>query len=341
MDCKSLATSVPVILLLILVNNGPGSAAESPDNIQHRVIRLLSDYHTPNSSGAIGRNKAGWIHARFQSGMHHLVRHAVLRNSNQSLVLFIQSLERSLDTQGSDGHLALIIPEKLVHFNPPHEIDLISGTAFFLSSAGSGLIYARRGNDIIPAYLQERLEVSTRALMTSARWLLERSDYLFSADSASPNRLLISALAFRCMAELGGDHDDYMSLSYQFRDQALSLQSTEGYFVEAGGFDSSYNAVALSAALRLVICGDDDPNLLTSIERALTWQLNRIDSEGNVDLSGNTRVRASGGETFMGNPKGLDLVNLIECLSLAHDMFPGSGFIETADLILTAYNAYP
>ena len=100
-----------------------------------------------------------------------------------------------------------------------------------------------------------------------------------------------------------------------FLDLALvQTDAAEGYFIEKGGYDSSYNGVALKLAIELLSIMDyESVALEAAVLRAARWQVGRILESGEVSTEGNTRVYP-GGEDFLGMEKQLDVVKTVKAL---------------------------
>ncbi len=89
-------------------------------------------------------------------------------------------------------------------------------------------------------------------------------------------------------------------------------RSSDGVFLEKGGWDSSYQAVA-ALKLQIWTLYFPDKKLEAAIDRAVRWELSRIGPEGEINVTGNTRT-GLGQEQWMGHPKGVDLSEITLCL---------------------------
>ena len=96
--------------------------------------------------------------------------------------------------------------------------------------------------------------------------------------------------------------------SEEYIREGLSLQLPDGANPEKGGYDSNYQAVGLSYALRCyrLVAG---PQLQTQmkpyLDKGVRWLASRVDEAGDIASEGNTR---SGGEEKNrdGTPKGVN-----------------------------------
>ena len=131
-------------------------------------------------------------------------------------------------------------------------------------------------------------------------------------DAEAPNRLLFDALAFGLSGILADD-DELKRLGREYVDLAMNCyRDSDGVFLEKGGHDSSYQAVA---ALKLQVWTTHfaDKKLDSAVDRAIAWELARIGPDGRVDTAGNTRT-GRGQEQWMGHEKDVNLSEIALCL---------------------------
>ncbi|MBX9655607.1 hypothetical protein K2Y11_18480 [bacterium] len=102
------------------------------------------------------------------------------------------------------------------------------------------------------------------------------------------NRLLIAAKAFGLCGIVLGD-EKMKESSRKLVKAALERRDKEGVFVERGGRDSSYNAVALLMAQQLTLYLPNE-ELEAAMKLAMDWQLTRIKPTGEIIVEGNTRT---------------------------------------------------
>ena len=106
------------------------------------------------------------------------------------------------------------------------------------------------------------------------------------------HRRFLVAAALGQAALLCGD-DALMLAANEYLRDGIQRQRNDGVFLEKGGHDSSYHAVALIYAQRCAEVFVRDPlakELQGSIKKGMSWLLSRIDSAGNVSVKGNTRT---------------------------------------------------
>ncbi len=302
------------------------------------ITQVLAQHYRSNGKGAMGRNQPGYFHVRFQMGLHHLAHHAIAAQSAIALTQFVSALKYAFDHQTRDGNFELIIPPELSEQGQPSSPDLASGVAFFMSSAGSGLlaiqtsVWADKTIDLKP--LLERLSVIEKRLAPTLQYLFEQRHLLEAADQRAPNRLLINATALMTLGQLLRDVEA-CNEARRLIAIATNQIHADGYFIEGGGYDSSYNGVATATLLRLAIM-ENSAQLQGIALRALDWQLTRISDHGEILTDGNTRVHANG-EAFLGRPKDVDVAHTLEALALASVDRADRRYINIAEQVYRYY----
>ncbi len=276
------------------------------DSLPDAVIEGL--VKEPDVNGALGRNRAGYFHVRFQMDIGFLASYAVKFNSDDALEDFLRAVEYSFNRQKAAGDFELVIPAGLQSLGPPSEADLASGTSFFLSALGSSLAllhqsawFTSRPTDNIKI----RLNDLTPKFQQAVAYLKTQTDVLKKYDDKAPNRLLFDALAFYGMGTYLNDAE-VKQIGMDFMELALSKQDKAGFFTEGGGFDSSYNGVSIRLGVSLLGILSPREAIYPAMQKALScgvqWQASRVLSSGEISLEGNTRVYP-GGEEFLGDEK--------------------------------------
>jgi len=174
------------------------SRAELIDEFDESILQGIASIDVPNSEGAMGRNKNGYFHVRFQTGLSAQADYAVHSESTQALEYAVKAIEYAFEYQLEDGNFDLIVPESLAG-QTPGEADIASGVSFFLSSLGLALNNFEESSwynsSALSAY-KNRVETLRPKIESAATWLLTQKDVLGVADQNAPNRLLFNALAF-------------------------------------------------------------------------------------------------------------------------------------------------
>ena len=89
----------------------------------------------------------------------------------------------------------------------------------------------------------------------------------------------------------------------------IALQQPDGVNPERGGPDTSYQALGLVYACRYYQAVADDPmraEMTPALDKGFAWLLGRIQADGDIDATGNTRTGVSGEPSRDGKPKRLD-----------------------------------
>lgn len=314
--CISACTSTQPIMQTQCTVTDSQAVAQTLNSI-HRaigldVMRRLSFANQPTSEGALSRNSTGYFHVRFQMSISTLTMYAVLAENVTEVEKAVKAIEYSFQYQLPDGDFRLIQPASLAQMPPASEVDLASGSAFFLSSLGVSLSALQESrwfttsNEARP--YRERIEALRPKIVLALERLMQRSEILLRADAAAPNRLLFDALAYQTLGTYG-NIAEAQRLATRFTEAALALQVAEGYFQEGSGYDSSYQGVGLSVGWNVYLTlAPAQSALRERLWKALScgtsWQRSRILPSGEIITQGNARVYP-GGEKFLGEEKSI------------------------------------
>jgi len=309
--------------------------------------KLAQGVEQPGSDGALGRNKEGYFHVRFQINMTSISDFAVVTERVDALQYLKNTIGYSFNKQLEDGSFEFSPPDKLLNspnYSPPVTGDLESGTAFFASSLGLSLLTLQNSNWFLSSketeVIREKIEFFKPSIEKTLDYLLNKKNILKQYDAQAPNRLLFDALAFYSIGKYLS-RTDAQCVAFEFIESALNLTDTEqGYFIEGEGWDSSYNGVAIKLAMELFSIIDDaeQKNKLSKvIIKATTWQISRINEKGMVSTEGNTRVY-EGGETFLGEEKGVDYVKIVRAFYYFGNLTDTPDIIQLGDKVLDYYN---
>jgi hypothetical protein len=256
----------------------------------------------PNADGMAGYNRDGFKSPEFQCGaMHYLVR-AVVRRDARCTAEGWSAIEATFGLQAEEGHFG---SKGAPHGGP-------SGVAFWLAELDQAVLILRE-SEFGPKY-QERIKRLVPKIHKAARWLAQpaQQSRLKRDDADAPNRLLFDALACGLSGILAGD-DELKRLGRQFVDLAMrEYRDSDGVFLEKGGHDSSYQAVA-ALKLQVWTIYFPDKKLEAAAERAVRWERARVGEDGSIDVTGNTRT-GLGQEQWRGHEKGVNLSEITLCL---------------------------
>lgn len=215
-----------LLLLLCLIFAGCEESNPLPDsftcqsesldlskNYQDLINGLPEDFirripEAPDELGALGRNKAGYFHVRFQLKMTCLSDFALRFEDEAALSAFFRTLEYAFSHQKEEGDFEIQLPEDLRNSPdyPPSAADLASGTAFFAYSLGLSLNYLQQSSwfQTTPDLQNYRdaLAAYSPALDKLLAYLKESKELLQATDAQAPNRLLFDAIAFYIFGNL-------------------------------------------------------------------------------------------------------------------------------------------
>lgn len=303
-------------------NCAPAPQATSPTQVallqrlDPTVLQRLAQANTPDATGALGRNVAGYFHVRFQLGLSAQTDFAVAANNVSPAEMAIRALEYSYSYQTAAGDFQFIQPSNLP--GTPTAADLASGVAFFLSSVGAATTsltesswFAGSGST---AALRTRLQALRGGIRASLNYLKLQASVLQQADALAPNRLLYDAIAYYALGNFLADAEA-QSIGLRFVQLALAQQHATGYFVEGSGYDSSYQGVSLALLARLHVLLPNAEPIKQQVWNALScgcqWQATRILPSGEISTAGNSRVYP-GGEQFLGQEKQVAYASTIQ-----------------------------
>lgn len=289
-----------------------------PENIIETLVER------PDANGALGRNRDGYFHVRFQFEMTRLTDYAIRFQSEEAVFEYLKNLNYSFSFQRPEGDFLFVAPEELLNdpdYQPPSDSDLASGTAFFAYSLGISLMTLYQSQWYIDSNSLNELKGEIESLNPNIEHMLSylksNVDLLNTVDANAPNRLLFNAIAFYSLGTILND-EVAKKIGIRFAERAIVQRNvTEGYFIEGGGWDSSYNGVAIKLGFELftLISNGSEQIIKAELERALTcatdWQKSRVLKTGEITTAGNTRV-FPGGEEFLGNEKSVDVIKTVK-----------------------------
>lgn len=256
----------------------------------------------PDENGWVSYNQHGFKSPEFQRGaMHYMVR-AIARQDERCVDEGWRAIDATFGEQTERGNFGR---DGGPHGGP-------SAVAFWLADLSQTLLILQE-SELGPEY-KDRIEQVKPKLQKAARWLAQPRyvERLKREDADAPNRLLFDGLAFGLSGILTGD-EELKQIGRQFADLAMTrFRENDGVFLEKGGADSSYQAVA---ALKLQVWAIHfpDPKLDPAIRQSVEWEIGRVAADGQVDVTGNTRT-GLGQEQWMGHDKGVNLSEVTLCL---------------------------
>jgi hypothetical protein len=256
----------------------------------------------PDTEGMVGYNRGGFKSPEFQRGAMHYLLRAVVRGDQRAIDDAWRAIDATFEKQTAEG--------KFGRDGAPHGGP--SAVAFWLADLSQAMLILRE-SDLAPKYRQ-RIDRLTPKIHQAARWLAQPryQNYLKRVDAQSANRLLFDALAYGLSGLLTND-GQLKDMGRRFLDLAMSgYRDSDGVFLENGGHDSSYQAVA-ALKLQVWVTYFPDKKREDAVDRAIAWLRGRVAGDGQIDVAGNTRT-GLGQEQWMGHDKGVNLSEVTLCL---------------------------
>lgn len=130
----------------------------------------------------------------------------------------------------------------------------------------------------------------------SMGWLNTNVAYIVSATSQTPNRALFAAVAFYLNGLIRGNAT-WANQGISLYNIAMGMRHIDGYFLEKGGYDSSYQAVSMFNMAYLFFAATDagvKATIKADLQIACDWMITRIASTGEISTVGNSRTGPDG-----------------------------------------------
>jgi len=310
------------------------------DEIPEDALQALTK--APNEEGALGRNKEGYFHVRFQLDILYLAVYALRFENKEALDQFFLASDYSFNRQLPTGDFELVVPESLQNSGVASLGDSLSANAFFLSAFGTGFSFLLRSTWFMENHFteyEERINMLKNKLLLAGNYLYQNKTVLMEYDKNAPNRLLFDALAFYSLSSVV-TQESWKQLSFELIGSVTQKQNETGFYIENDGYDSSYNGVSLKLAgilLALLPDGESIKNELSrSVYCACAWQVSRVLPSGEISTEGNERVYP-GGELFLGEEKQMAWVDTFLAFQFFKNQFLNLSLENKADAIKAYY----
>lgn len=283
-----------------------------------------------DKSGLLGRNrKWGKLYSpRFQLGAGKGLRITLVAGDIGRAKKAYLGIKKGTEAIEENGYIRTMIPEKIARGRSLSKGDIASAAAFYLGDACLGIIAMEAMADVNKVADKKSREMTKKALDRGIVWLLSQQDVLMKYDHHAPNRLLFDALAFRACGVLAHNEPSIKAAS-AFIQNAIQLLNPEGYFLEGGGWDTSYQAVSINVGKDVLLAGFQSSELENSLYKAAIWLEKRIDNSGRVNSYGNKRT-CEGGESFLGKPKKIALDDVFMSLAFLGIMKQDQKLLDAA-----------
>jgi len=301
MRCPACIAPVALLVMFAFATAASAQQLEVLRKIPDDLMRYTGGAW-PDADGMVGHNRGGFKSPEFQRGAMHSMIRAILRGYQGGIDRDWLAIDATFFEQAPNGSFSR---GGARHGGP-------SAVAIWLAELDQAVLVLRQSK-FGPKY-KKRIDQLVPKIHKAARWLAQPryQKLLRREDAEAPNRLLFNALAYGLSGVLADD-EELKQIGRRFVDLAMDkFRESDGVFLERGGADSSYQAVA-ALKLQVWTLYFPDKKLETAIDRAVRWELGRIGPAGRVEVAGNTRT-GLGQETWMGRAKGVNRSEITLCL---------------------------
>lgn len=304
------------------------------------ISALAASNMPSDESGLIGRNRewGAMYSPRFQTGTGFSLRIVLAAGRFQELERVYNGIVVGFSTMEADGTMPSRVPAEVGQGALPLRQDIASAAAFFLGDACTGLLAMGENPEATVWVSKNRQDLVAEHVRAAMQWISGEVDVLQQADATAPNRLLFNARTFiACGALL--EQPQLVDVGEDFIARALALQRPDGVFLEGGGHDTSYQAVALRIGYEVLALKDSEP-LRDALQKGTLWLLERACENGRIDSTDNTRT-CSGGESFLGVAKLLSITDVLMSFLAYYVIFDEARGLLSSQRLVTWYGTNP
>lgn len=157
---------------------------------------------------------------------------------------------------------------------------------------------------------EEQLQQLKKPLLQCALWMASPANFLNAEKQRiyTHRRFLIGCGLMQ--TAIIHQHALLRQTAEYFIQDGIRMQRHDGAFMEKGGHDSSYHAVGLIYFQRILLVTPREwqaDSWLASAELGMRWLCRRVKSDGQVDVTGNTRTGLGQEKGRSGQLKGVNL----------------------------------
>jgi hypothetical protein len=275
-----------------------------------RIFEQLAAAATPDSQGAIGRNRDGYVAVVFQREALTLIKAGIATQKKSYIEQGMRAIQYGFSHQRPDGSFET----GRYHGQEIPAVDAASAASFFIGAVSVGCVFIEQSE--FASQFGPEVERLRAKIGRAANWLKTKKELLRRYDQETANRLVFDALAFGVSGRLLKD-PELETIGREFLEFALQKQREDGVFPEKGGHDSSYQAASLLMLQYYWLAGPsgrERERVFVAIRKGMAWEQSRIHPHGEVDSSGNTRT--GGQEVFLGRSKDVNYREIVSCLAL-------------------------
>ena len=264
-------------------SSAPGSAPFVRLESSAPVFDVLYRYGqtVPDASGAFGPNtnapRSAWLLEYQRAGGTDVIA-GVLRHDPHLIRMGLLMFSFGFKREAPNGSF-------------PGSATPFHGTAMFLSEAAPALVFLQ--SSAYGPQFSATVARDARAMRRAAYFMVQSAGGPGKIDDHVKNhRWFEAAMALGATGVLAGDRT-LVQWSTVYARSGIRMERPDGVMPEDGGHDSGYQALGLVSATRyleLVARGSLHRSLYGALQRAETWELSRVSSDGSIDQSGDTRT---------------------------------------------------
>jgi hypothetical protein len=285
--------------------NMTGQELSILEEIPEEILKKIVIPVVPDEKGMVGHNRESWVHASFQRGaMMYLILAAIQGDTGR-----VEDAWRAIDAAFERQNEAGNFETGVYGGKKPTRNDDLSGTSFWMAQLCHALLILQLSE--LSDNFSARVEQILPRIRKTVQWLYNNAEELYEYDANAPNRLFFDAMAFGFAGILLED-EKYMDMGRWFAEAGIELMQENGSFLEKGGHDSGYQAVALLRLQQYLIYFPDE-EFSDATKHAASWEISRVKESGEVDVTGNTRT-GLGQEQFMGRIKDVNYGEVVLAL---------------------------
>jgi hypothetical protein len=263
----------------------------------------------PDSNGFSGINAGsdGWQYVGAQRQGMIALAYAAARGDEEGVATQWRGMTAAFGQQLNSGEFS--------------HVELIDGldvsapfyTTSFLVEAANALLVLQ-SSSLAPLY-QDRIDALLPAIEKAAEFVATPGAIktMMSYDGHAANRLATDAGALILTGVLVSN-TALIETGRSLLNHLSSLQYANGVLPENGGHDVSYQGVSISILTTVSFYDPDNTTLTTMLQRAVDWELSRVQADGTFDREGDTRT--NGQETWLDEVKGIDYRMVVGGLAL-------------------------
>jgi hypothetical protein len=268
-----------LVVSLLLINCSIDTLSDTEKALRTEPARFVASEkfseNIINEEGLVSVNQSSWVDAGIQGEGSYWCMITAIQNGDTGLIdKSLKAIEVTITHSNGDGTFEATDDKgnaRFIVFSLA-SITLLEDTDFYQN-------YSQRISDII-YYLQD-----------SAQWYYD----IIHVDPGIENTNYKFSAAF-VLLKVGYHINDntFINLGEQYLSEALNNQDEDGYYLEEGGYDTSYQMVSVYLLYFIYHIQDCDSgcksSIMNSLQLAYEWESDKIESNGKVSDEGNTRT---------------------------------------------------